>query len=969
MKKLLLFLLLPLSLLANDRTPVSCGPSTTKQITATVSSIRDGDWYNPSTWATGKVPAETDLISFSHNLTSTKNIVIRGNLTATKGKITFLNVDERKFVGSTMDVQASDVGLWVMGAGQLNLTGTAKTSWTNALGSITKGSTTIVVASASGWNEGDEIVIVPTEKPTNSIDWNDATNQPIDPMIDKFERRIISQVNGNQISFATPLKYDHLSVTSSVAGKTWTAEVENLSRSIVIEGTAKGRSHIFIMSSKPHTVKYVEGRWLGPRMPTRRSGDLITGRYGMHFHHCGTGSEGTIVEGNAFHDIGNRVYVPHISHGITFRDNVAHDMMEQPQFWDFQDQTHRTLFEHNIQSLRRYNGVNAGSVTGNELGQGDDNIMRRNVAVYIHHGDSHQQGAYSWNTDNVGVWIFEDNLSHSNITGLFVWQNDNANHTIRRYTSYNDELGIHHGAYINEYNYIDCIFFNSMVSFEATQGNTNPMFSNLIVDGGGKLRYLVTVLSSPVPAGQSNIFVNPILAGYTEAAVQINTELFQGEQGRKVVDLVNPTAPNDKLFAFGPRSIYNSMGRAQLKGGQSYQVTQSGRSNISAFSLNEFGKGTGLRGKYYNGENFNQLAMERIDPMVKFQQWSLDPKASPNAVHNKINPAGPYSIIWEGYYSPQSSGQTTFAFESFGGVRLWVDGRQLLNRWTENNERVKFDAPAIALEVGKKYKVRIEHFNTSGERGIQWYTKSGNSYLNVPISQLEPELSTDPDPVPNRPPVVSAGKDIVTTDTLFKIEGSASDPDNNLTSVKWSGTGVTLTQNLSDAAHVMVKAKPGVYELTLTATDQGNLSVSDKMVLLIQPKVDTSAPVNPCSIFDPVFYLKKYPDVAKNWGGTALSHYEQFGKKEGRIINAACEGSFKNKIQTGSNTCLNGQIITFTVPAGKYTSTSQSLADAMAVQELNAELAKCPQPYATFDLDNKKIYVFKTGDTYQFFIK
>lgn len=1011
MIKYLLILLLPFSLLASD--PIGCAPEVknTRGVFATVSTVKDGDWYDPSVWSNGKVPAVTDEITTSHNLTvNNRNIIHQGVWHRRKGTLTILNINESKFVGTSMQPADTDPGIWILGNGQLDWVGDKKTSWTNAIGSIVKGTTTIVVQDATGWNIGDEIVIVPTEKPGNNIDWNDATNQPIDPMIGKFERRNIARISGNQISFTSPLVYDHLSVTSPVAGKTWTAEVENLTRSIVTQGTAKGRSHIFIMSNKPHVVKYTEGRWLGPRIPGRRAGSLVTGRYGMHFHHCEFGSDGTIVEGNAFHDIGNRVYVPHVSHGITFRDNVAHDSQESPYFWDFQDVTHNLLYDHNIASLRRYNGE-AGSVTGFELGQGDNIRVINNVAVYIHHGDPHQQGAFAWNTNNVAVIIFERNIAHSNTTGIFVWQNDNANHTIRDYTSYNNELGVHHGAYINEYNYINPIFYNSILSFEATQGNTNPMWTNVIADGAGKLPYLVEVLSSPVPAGQSNIFVNPVFAGYTKSAVLINTELFAGEIGRKVVDLVNPTAPNDNLFSFGANSIYNSMGRVQRPTG-SYQITQSGRSNILPFAPIVYGKGTGLIGKYFNGANFEQPAFTRIDPMIKFQQWSVDEGASPTGVHYTIKTGGPYSIIWEGYYSPQVSGQTTFSFESFGGVRLWVDGRQILNRWTENEDRVKFDAPSVALTVGQRVKIRVEHFNTGGERGIQWYTKSGGQYYNVPISQLEPDLSVIP--LPNRAPVVNAGVDITTKDTLFKIEGSANDPDNNLASVKWSGAGVELSQTLSDAAHVMVKGVPGVYVLKLTATDALGLTATDDVNVTILP---TTKPPVDTVIVTPIKLLADAGadinsagsivelDGSKSIGARLVNWYHDSGPAGWNIVsqntlkttaNRLAPGvhlfrlkitgvdgktstdfitvtigvaTFKNVARVDSVVCTSGSVINASVPAGKYTANTQALADALALQEINEQLSKCPVPLFTGELDGKKFYIFKEGEAYRLVVR
>lgn len=998
MRILLLFLLLPFFGYTGD--PIACGPETVKQVSAIVTSVRDGDWHTASTWSNNRVPAETDDITFSHNLTATKNIVIKGRLSANRGKITFLGINEANFVGSGMDVLDSDVGLWVMAPGQLNLTGVAKTSWTNLTGSALKGATSITITTQNGWVTGDEIVIATTDKPLNQIDWNDVTNQPIDPMIAKFERRIITAVSANTIHFTQPLLYDHLSVTSTLANRTWTPEVANLTRSIVIEGTKTGRSHIFIMSNRQQTVKFVEGRWLGPRTPGYRSGNLVNGRYGLHFHHNNEGSIGSEVTGNSFHDIGNRVYVPHVSDGISFKDNVAFDMMEQPQWWDFQSQSHSITFDHNLQMLRRYNGVNAGSVTGNELNQGDDNVMKNNVAVYIHHGDPHQQGAYSWNTNTVGVWTFVNNLSHSNITGLFVWQNDNGLHVNDRYVSYNDELAMHHGAYINEYSYVNCIAVNSIVSFEATQGNTNPMFTNYIIDGQGKLPYLVRVLSSPVPAGQPNVFVNPKFGGYTQYAIQINTELFTGEIGKKIIDVINPTAPDDRIIGFGSQSIYGSYGRVQ-RGATAYQISQVGRATIQPFATNVYGTGTGTVGKYYTN---NTLAVTRLDPMIKFQQWSYDEGASPDCVHHSIPCSAPFNIVWDFYYEPQYTGQTTFSFQSWGGVRLTVDGRQILDRWVENDNGNKIDAPSVAMEIGKRYKLRVEHFDAAGNRGIQMYTKVGSTYYNVPISQLYPD--TTPVTQPNRPPLVDAGpnRTIQLPDSLLKITGAASDPDGNLTDVAWSGP-LPEYQKLSDAAeYLAVVRAPGTYTMKLTAKDAFGLTAIDSMIVTALP------PIPPPIIIDTLI-ANAGPDRAttgaevtldgsQSKGANVVNWYKQSGPASWNLTNqnslitkanrltvgkyvfrlkiagkngktsedlvnvtvGAIPVSFTNTAQTGSSTCIDGTVLTYTVPAGKYTAITQATADALAIQELNENLAKCPLPDATFEYDGHTFYIFKQPD-------
>jgi hypothetical protein len=68
----------------------------------------------------------------SAELTSTRNVVVNGTLSMRPASssvvqtIRVAGVDAARIVGGGMDPVDSDVGLWVMGAGQLDLAGTPR---------------------------------------------------------------------------------------------------------------------------------------------------------------------------------------------------------------------------------------------------------------------------------------------------------------------------------------------------------------------------------------------------------------------------------------------------------------------------------------------------------------------------------------------------------------------------------------------------------------------------------------------------------------------------------------------------------------------------------------------------------------------------------------------------------------------------------------------------------------------------
>lgn len=726
-------------------------------------TVKPGNWYDASVWDSGRVPAETDDIILEHDLyTDKKSVVIKNRLYARKGSLEFRGVVETEFIGSISDpkdpnygvadefgVVYGDIGLWSVGAGVLDLVGQSKNRWTNATGSVPVGAKSITVLDATGWNVNDWLCIVPTRKPTVYPDWNDSTNSPIDPFTQEFERRKITGITGNTLSFAEALQYDHAQVVTD-DGKKWTAEVGNLTSNVAVRGTKSGRAHIFMKSSKPQNIVNVEFSYLGPRQGGARP-QLWEGRYGLHFHHAGDGSRGSKIESNAIHDLGSRGIVPHGSNGINVENNFVLAYMNDGLWWDPGHRTHDHVYKRNLVACVIYNGGSAGNTSGIQYGQGDGNRSESNVCVYTKMGDDpHIGGGHVWNANDEGVWIMLNNLSHSMQTGFFVWQNTPNDHTVDGLEAYNCIIAGMQGAYGNSYSFYKCYFFNSPLNLKATPGNDAPMFTDCIFDGGGKVTHVVEMQGSAIPAGYGNRFVNCSFKNYSDVAFLINTYDGHGSIGRKGVDLVLCKFTG-RVYRFSAQSIFESWLREQpLNNGQSYRADQKGVVNISPFAPTYWGTGNGLTGDYYNGSNFESKAFTRIDQNIKFQQWTVDPGASPDGVHHLIK-GDAYSMRWTGFVEPQYNDTFQFVVDSFGGVRVFIElnGQEVkvLDRWAENNDRVSIVSSSVVLLAANKYRVRVEHMNQGGDRGfvLSWQSPKLGAVCLIPRSQLY--TATTPAPV------------------------------------------------------------------------------------------------------------------------------------------------------------------------------------------------------------------------------
>jgi hypothetical protein len=527
-----------------------------------VSSTRSGNWSDPGTWNTRAVPRATDAVTVTsgHTVTfdlgtarvsgahvepnavmafdaartasleSSANVVVRGRLAmkpdgaAATHVLRFVDVDEATFTGGGMDPVDTDVGLWVMGAGQLDLAGSAKTGWTRVGTSLPAGAKSASLLPApDGWRAGDEITIAPTEAPSAGA-----------PSWSGFDEAKLVSAEGAGMTFDRATSRAH----PKVNGK-WTAEVANLTRNVRIEGTAGHRSHVFIRSSKPQTIKHTAIRYMGPRKDTSGDGntDPVQGRYALHFHHSHDGSRGSMVEGTVIRDIGNNGYVPHKSHGITFRSNVGYSINGNGLWWDppqasddlntlFPENSHDIVVEGNLigklSPIPVWDG-GGGFPTAFAAASGERNIMRGNVAVGVA-GEVNSNG-FAWAHEGRAIWIFEDNISHNNkLHGAWIWNVSNWVHPVSRFTAYhNGDFGVFMGSYGWNYHWRDSVLYGNaggqLIAW-AAGGGAKFRVDNVVMDAAGLSDYAM-VLPGRTIGGQSGVVTRSTFAGYRRAGVKL----------------------------------------------------------------------------------------------------------------------------------------------------------------------------------------------------------------------------------------------------------------------------------------------------------------------------------------------------------------------------------------------------------------------------------------------------------------
>jgi len=149
----------------------------------------------------------------------------------------------------------------------------------------------------------------------------------------------------------------------------------------------------------------------------------------------------------------------------------------------------------------------------------------------------------------------------------------------------------------------------------------------------------------------------------------------------------------------------------------------------------------GLSGAYFAGKNFETLVLTRVDSTVNFT-WPFEAPAAGV-------PANLFSVRWTGKVTPLHSETYTFTTSTDDGVRLWVNGVQLVNQWVDQGT-TSYQG-TIALTAGVAVDIRMEYYDNEwgAVARLEWQSPSQARQI-IPSDRL----ST---PAPGAPPPAAPG--------------------------------------------------------------------------------------------------------------------------------------------------------------------------------------------------------------------
>ncbi len=343
-----------------------------------------------------------------------------------------------------------------------------------------------------------------------------------------------------------------------------------------------------------------------------------------------------------------------------------------------------------------------------------------------------------------------------------------------------------------------------------------PTVANGKVYVGAEYAISVFGLASfvPVPA------ITPNGGVYTNSVTVTLSDTTSGASIYYTLDGSTPTA-GSTLYT-GPFTLTNSAVVHAIATAPGF--VNSGTASASFINSSAIGSGAGLLGQYWTNTTsiaFTNVTfavpptLVRTDAVVNFNWNSTGPDLS---IGQTV-----YTVRWTGSVQPQFNETYTFYATADDGVRLWVNGQQLINQWQD--EGATTYQGTITLKAQERYNIEMDYYQNGGGAvaELQWSSPS-TAQAVIPQTQLYPYTNPPPTIVLSSPTNGST----YTATASVTIGAMADAPYNPISRVDFYTNNILLG-TLSNSPYAPLYTltttglNPGSYALTAVATDGSGL--------------------------------------------------------------------------------------------------------------------------------------------------
>ncbi len=235
-----------------------------------------------------------------------------------------------------------------------------------------------------------------------------------------------------------------------------------------------------------------------------------------------------------------------------------------------------------------------------------------------------------------------------------------------------------------------------------------------------------------------------------------------------------------------------------------------------------------LVGTYYLGYGFKDPVLTRADPKIWFD-WA---GAVPDTV---ITPDRPFSVRWLGNITAPTTGTYYFRSVADDGVRIWVNGKLIINNPYPDNDQPHYGS--IVLQAGVSYQFREDYTNDGDDNS------SAALYWALPNSEHFSEFVPFSLPAPTAPTGLTAN---VVSASQIELAWSETTAAASFVIERSSNGGASFTQIATvpagtDGYTDNAVAPDTTYEYEVIATDSAGSSTPSNLARASTP---LAAPIN-----------------------------------------------------------------------------------------------------------------------------
>ena len=130
-----------------------------------------------------------------------------------------------------------------------------------------------------------------------------------------------------------------------------------------------------------------------------------------------------------------------------------------------------------------------------------------------------------------------------------------------------------------------------------------------------------------------------------------------------------------------------------------------------------------LTAEYFKDAKFNSLFTTRNESKIEHEFVDVN-DAFPQGFGKNVS-----AVRWSGEIESQATGVHKFKLYSSGYVKLWLDGKLVIDSWRQNwNPWNHF--PQLEMKAGRRYQLKLEWIHTGGYIGLKCLTPESDELKN-----------------------------------------------------------------------------------------------------------------------------------------------------------------------------------------------------------------------------------------------